>query len=292
MQDLRHGLDRLLIEPAVRAGLLEDLAHGGDLTTDAIVPRDARSRAAFVARDAGVVAGTDCARLAFELLDAGARLTVLKADGERVASGETIAIVEGSARAVLTGERTALNLLCRLSGIASATRTLADAIAHTKARVVDTRKTIPGLRALQKYAVRCGGGANHRFGLDDAVLIKDNHVALAGSVTEAVRRARAAVAHMVKIELEVDSLDQLREALALPIDAVLLDNMTPAQLREAVALVGGRFVTEASGRVDARTIVPIAETGVDLISVGWLTHGAGSLDIGLDIDLRPPDEAS
>jgi len=283
-----NELNRLLIEPAVRAGLLEDLSHGGDLTTDAIVPADARATAAFVARDAGVVAGTGCARLAFELLDAGARLTVLKADGERVANGETIATVEASARAVLTGERTALNLLCRLSGIASATRTLADAIAHTKARVVDTRKTIPGLRALQKYAVRCGGGGNHRFGLDDAVLIKDNHVALAGSVTEAVRRARAAVAHMVKIELEVDSLDQLREALALPIDAVLLDNMPPAQLREAVALVGGRFVTEASGRVDARTIVPVAEAGVDLISVGWLTHGSGSLDIGLDIDVRPP----
>lgn len=281
-----HELDRLLIEPVVRAGLLEDLSHGGDLTTEAIVPPDARATAAFVARDAGVVAGIGCARLAFELLDPAARLIVVKADGERVAAGETIATVDASARAVLTGERTALNVLCRLSGIASATRTLADAIAHTKARVVDTRKTIPGLRALQKYAVRCGGGGNHRFGLDDAVLIKDNHVALAGSVTEAVRRARASVAHMVKIELEVDSLDQLREALALPIDAVLLDNMTPAQLREAVGLVGGRFLTEASGRVDARTIVPIAETGVDLISVGWLTHGAGSLDIGLDIDVR------
>jgi len=282
-----HELNRLLIEPAVRAGLLEDLSHGGDLTTDAIVPADARATAAFVARDAGVVAGIGCARLAFELLDPTARLTILKADGERVASGETVARIEASARAVLTGERTALNLLCRLSGIASATRTLADAIAHTKARVVDTRKTIPGLRALQKYAVRCGGGGNHRFGLDDAVLIKDNHVALAGSVTEAVRRARAAVAHLVKIELEVDSIDQLREALELPIDAVLLDNMTPAQLREAVALVGGRFVAEASGGVDARTIVEIAETGVDLISVGWLTHGAGSLDIGLDIARTP-----
>ena len=286
-----HELNRLLIEPAVRAGLLEDLSHGGDLTTDAIVPADARATAAFVARDAGVVAGIGCARLAFELLDPTARLTILKADGERVASGETVARIEASARAVLTGERTALNLLCRLSGIASATRTLADAIAHTKARVVDTRKTIPGLRALQKYAVRCGGGGNHRFGLDDAVLIKDNHVALAGSVTEAVRRARAAVAHLVKIELEVDSIDQLREALELPIDAVLLDNMTPAQLREAVALVGGRFVAEASGGVDARTIVEIAETGVDLISVGWLTHGAGSLDIGLDIAQTPGSSA-
>jgi nicotinate-nucleotide pyrophosphorylase (carboxylating) len=274
---------RLLVEPAVRAGLLEDLSHGGDLTTDAIVSAEARATAAFVARDAGVVAGIDCARLAFEILDPGARFIVRKDDGERVGAGETIATVEASARAVLTGERTALNLLCRLSGIASATRTLADAIAHTHARVVDTRKTIPGLRALQKYAVRCGGGGNHRFGLDDAVLIKDNHVALAGSVTEAVARARASVAHLVKIELEVDSLEQLREALTLPIDAVLLDNMTPAQLREAVDLVAGRFLTEASGRVNAQTIVPIAEAGVDIISVGWLTHGAGSLDIGLDI---------
>ncbi len=278
-------LQRLLIEPVVRAGLLEDLSHGGDLTTDAIVPEAARATARFVARDAGVIAGLGCARLAFELLDPSARFASAKHDGERVAAGETIATIDASARAVLTGERTALNLLCRLSGIATATRTLADAIAHTRARVVDTRKTIPGLRALQKYAVRCGGGGNHRFGLDDAVLIKDNHVALAGSVTEAVRRARTSVAHLVKIELEVDSLDQLREALDLPIDAVLLDNMSPKQLREAVALVAGRFLTEASGRVEARTIVPIAESGVDLISVGWLTHGAGSLDIGLDIAL-------
>ncbi len=278
-------LHRLLIEPVVRAGLLEDLSHGGDLTTDAIVPEGARATARFVARDAGVVAGLACAQLAFELLVPSARCAVAKHDGERVAAGETIATVDASARAVLTGERTALNLLCRLSGIASATRTLVDAIAHTRARVVDTRKTIPGLRALQKYAVRCGGGGNHRFGLDDAVLIKDNHVALAGSVTEAVRRARTSVAHLVKIELEVDSLDQLREALDLPIDAVLLDNMSPEQLREAVALVDRRFLTEASGRVNAQTIAPIAETGVDLISVGWLTHGAGSLDIGLDIAL-------
>ncbi|MDQ2991254.1 MAG: carboxylating nicotinate-nucleotide diphosphorylase, partial [Candidatus Eremiobacteraeota bacterium] len=244
-------LHRLLIEPVVRAGLLEDLSHGGDLTTDAIVPAAARATANFVTRDPGVVAGLACAQLAFELLDPSARFTIAKHDSELVAAGTTIATVEASARAVLTGERTALNLLCRLSGIATATRTFADAIAHTRARVVDTRKTIPGLRALQKYAVRCGGGGNHRFGLDDAVLIKDNHVALAGSVTEAVRRARASVAHLVKIELEVDSLDQLREALDLPIDAVLLDNMSPEQLREAVALVGGRFLTEASGRVDA-----------------------------------------
>lgn len=279
-----YSLTRELIEPIVRAGLLEDLSHGGDLTTDAIVPIATRGRAVFVARDAGVVSGLDCARIAFALLDDATRLTARRNDGDRIDAGETIATVEGSARAILTGERTALNLLCRLSGIASATRTLADAIAHTRARVADTRKTIPGLRALQKYAVRCGGGSNHRFGLDDAILIKDNHVALAGSVTEAVRRARERAGHMVKIELEVDTLDQVREALALPIDALLLDNMSPAQLAEAVALVSGRCLTEASGRVSAQTIIPIAEAGVDLISVGWLTHGAGSLDIGLDIE--------
>lgn len=282
MNDARE-LSPLLVEPIVRAGLLEDCSRGGDLTTEAIVPADARGTAAFVARDDGVVAGLACARIAFELLDPAAAFAPRVADGDRVRAGETIATIAGRARAILTGERTALNLLCRLSGIASATRALADAIAHTRARVADTRKTIPGLRALQKYAVRCGGGANHRFGLDDAILIKDNHVAIAGSVSEAVRRARAGSGHMVKIELEVDTLDQLREALELPIDAVLLDNMTPERLREAVALVGGRFTTEASGRVDERSIVAIAETGVDLISVGWLTHGAGSLDIGLDI---------
>jgi nicotinate-nucleotide pyrophosphorylase (carboxylating) len=279
-------LPDLLIEPIVRAGLLEDIGHGGDLTTDAIVPADLRASASFVARDAGVVSGLACARLAFALLDPYSEFSVLVDDGARVERGQTLATIAGSARAMLTGERTALNLLCRLSGIATATRALSDAIAHTNARVIDTRKTIPGLRMLQKYAVRCGGGANHRFGLDDGILIKDNHVALARSLETAVARARERAGHMVKIELEVDSLDQLREVLTLPIDAVLLDNMTPAMLREAVALVDGRFTTEASGRVDATTIVAVAETGVDLISLGWLTHGAPSLDIGLDVTAK------
>lgn len=268
----------------MRAALLEDLSHGGDITTDAIVPAGLRARANFVARDPGIVAGLPCARVAFEQLDPNVVLETRKNDGERVAAGETIATAQGDARALLTAERTALNLLCRLSGIATATSALVDAIAHTHARVADTRKTIPGLRALQKYAVRCGGGANHRFGLDDAVLVKDNHIALAGSVARALDLARRSVGHLVKIEVEVDTLDQLREALLQQPDAILLDNMGPDMLREAVAIIGGRAIAEASGRVDERTIVPIAETGVDLISVGWLTHGAGSLDIGFDFE--------
>jgi nicotinate-nucleotide pyrophosphorylase (carboxylating) len=276
---------RLLVEPVVRAGLLEDLSHGGDLTTDAIVPQTLDAKARFVARDAGVVCGTQCAAIAFELLDPLVRLQVHRADGSRIAAGETIANVAGNARAILTAERTALNLLCRLSGIATATRALVDAIAHTRAQIVCTRKTIPGLRVLQKYAVRCGGGSNHRFGLDDGVLIKDNHVALAGSLAKAVEIARHSAGHMVKIELEVDTLEQLREAVSLPIDAVLLDNMSPQMLSEAVAIVGGRMLTEASGRVTLENVAAIAESGVDIISSGWLTQSAPALDIGLDIEV-------
>jgi nicotinate-nucleotide pyrophosphorylase (carboxylating) len=276
---------RLLVEPIVRAGLLEDLSHGGDLTTDAIVPATRSAQASFVARDAGVIAGIDCAAIALELLDPRARVVVHLGDGERAQAGERIASVESNARALITAERTALNLLCRLSGVATATRELVDAIAHTRAQVVCTRKTIPGLRVLQKYAVRCGGGSNHRFGLDDAVLIKDNHIALAGSVAKAVEAARVGAGHLVKIELEVDTLDQLREAVTLPIDAVLLDNMSPDMLREAVNIVGGRMLTEASGRVTPRNIAAIAESGVDLISSGWVTQGAPALDIGLDITI-------
>ncbi len=276
---------RLLVEPVVRAGLLEDLSHGGDLTTDAIVPQTLDAKARFVARDAGVVCGTQCAAIAFELLDPLVRLQVHRADGSRIAAGETIANVAGNARAILTAERTALNLLCRLSGIAAATRALVDAIAHTRAQIVCTRKTIPGLRVLQKYAVRCGGGSNHRFGLDDGVLIKDNHVALAGSLAKAVEIARHCAGHMVKIELEVDTLEQLRDAASLPIDAVLLDNMSPQMLSEAVAIVGGRMLTEASGRVTLENVAAIAESGVDIISSGWLTQSAPALDIGLDIEV-------
>jgi nicotinate-nucleotide pyrophosphorylase (carboxylating) len=278
--------DRLLIEPLVRVALLEDLGHGGDITTDAIVAPELRTTARIVARQDGVIAGLDAALLAFELLEPGAtHASVLARDGSEVTRGMVVAELEGPARVLLTGERTMLNLLCRLSGIASATRRLVSAVAGTRAQVIDTRKTTPGLRVLEKYAVRCGGGGNHRFGLDDAVLIKDNHLALAGSVHEAVARVRARSGHMVKVEVEVDTLEQLREALREPIDAVLLDNMEPAMLQEAVRIVNGAVVTEASGGVRPETIAAIAATGVDLISVGWLTHSAPALDLGLDIAL-------
>ncbi len=277
---------RLVVEPLILTALREDLAHGADVTTDAIVPPGRIARAEVIARAPGVVAGIDAALLAFELLaPATMRYDVRLDDGTGVKRGDTIVAIEGPARALLTGERTMLNLLCRLSGIATATRRMVEAVAGTRAQIVDTRKTTPGLRALEKFAVRCGGGANHRFGLDDAVLIKDNHLALAGSIAGAVTLARKRVGHMMKIEVEVDTLEQLREALASPIDAVLLDNMTPETLAEAVRIVDGRVLTEASGGIRPETIRAVAESGVDLISVGWLTHGAPSLDLGLDIAL-------
>jgi nicotinate-nucleotide pyrophosphorylase (carboxylating) len=277
-----NRLPMVMIEPAVRAALLEDLGRAGDLTTDSIVPADALTRCALVARQAGIVAGLDFAATAFRLIDPAIRVDVALPDGSRLRPGDLIATISGPARGVLTAERTALNFLCHLSGVASGTRGIADAIEGTKAQVCCTRKTMPGLRFAQKYAVRVGGGSNHRFGLDDAVLIKDNHVAIAGGVRPAVERARAGVGHLVKIELEVDTLEQLDEALALRVDAVLLDNMGPEMLRQAVAMVDGRAVTEASGRIRPDTAPAIAESGVDLLSVGWLTHSATVLDVGLD----------
>jgi nicotinate-nucleotide pyrophosphorylase (carboxylating) len=220
-------LPAIMVEPAVRAALLEDLGRAGDLTTDAIVPANERTECMLVARQAGVVAGLDFAITAFRLIDPAIETLVERPDGSRLAPGDLIAVIRGPARGVLTAERTALNFLCHLSGVASATRGIVDAITGTKAQVVCTRKTMPGLRAAQKYAVRVGGGSNHRFGLDDAVLIKDNHVAIAGGVRAAVERARTGVGHLVKIELEVDTLAQLQEAVALDVDAVLLDNMGP-----------------------------------------------------------------
>ncbi|MGC3992933.1 MAG: carboxylating nicotinate-nucleotide diphosphorylase [Propionicimonas sp.] len=277
-----RALPRLVIEPLVRAALLEDLGRAGDITTDAIIAADATATVDLVAREPGVVAGTDCARLAWELVDPRIAVTDLLPDGSRVQPGTVIGTATGPARGLLSGERVALNFLGHLSGVATGTATIADAIAHTRARVADTRKTIPGLRALQKHAVVAGGGSNHRFGLDDAVLIKDNHIAVAGGITPAVAAAKAHVGHLVKIEVEVDSLAQLEELLPLGVDAVLLDNMGPDLLREAVAMVAGRLVTEASGRITPASAVPLAEAGVDLISVGWLTHSARVLDIGLD----------
>ncbi|MBV8091843.1 MAG: carboxylating nicotinate-nucleotide diphosphorylase [Acetobacteraceae bacterium] len=272
----------LMVEPLVRAALLEDLGRAGDVTTDAIVPPTQRARTALVARQAGVVAGLDIACMAFRMMDPALRLLAKRRDGDAVAPGERIASIEGPARGLLTAERTALNFLCHLSGIATATASIVAAAAGQKARIVCTRKTTPGLRGLQKYAVRVGGGSNHRFGLDDAVLIKDNHIAIAGGISPAVERARAAIGHLVKIQVEVDTLDQLQEALELGVDAVLLDNMSLPLLAEAVSITSGRAITEASGRITPETAPAIAQTGVDLISVGWLTHSAPALDIGLD----------
>jgi nicotinate-nucleotide pyrophosphorylase (carboxylating) len=274
---------RLIIEPIVRAALLEDLGRAGDITTEAIVPEHAEVEAVIAARQPGIVAGLDAALLAFELVDPTLRITRARGDGARVSRGDTVARIGGRARGVLAAERTALNLLSRVSGIATATRALADAIADTKAKIVCTRKTTPGLRTLEKEAVRLGGGANHRFGLDDAMLIKDNHIALAGGVRPALNGARRHAGHLVKIELEVDTLDQLAEALEVGVDAVLLDNMAPETLRRAVAMVDGRAITEASGRISLETVPAIAATGVDLISSGWITHSAPILDLGLDI---------
>ena len=274
---------RLIIEPIVRAALLEDLGRAGDITTDAIVPEDASVEAVIAARQPGVVAGLDAAFLAFELIDPTLRIERICADGARISRGDVVARIAGRARGVLGAERTALNLLSRMSGVATATRALADAIAGYRAKIVCTRKTTPGLRALEKHAVRLGGGANHRFGLDDAMLIKDNHIALAGGVRAALERARLHAGHLVKIELEVDTLDQLAEALQLGVDAVLLDNMTPETMRRAVKMVDGRAVTEASGRITPEPAPAVAASGVDLISCGWITHSAPILDLGLDI---------
>ena len=275
-------LPDVMLEPLVRMALLEDLGRAGDLTTDTIVPADAQDSLRLVARQGGVLAGVDLARLAFHLLDSSLVFEPLCGDGTVLAPGMEIARIRGKSRAILTAERTALNYLCHLSGVASATYSIAQAIQPYGTRVTCTRKTMPGLRALQKYAVRVGGGSNHRFGLDDAVLIKDNHIALAGDVATAVGRARAGVGHMVKIELEVDTLAQLESALQLGVDVVLLDNMDLETLRTAVAMCRGKAVTEASGRITPETAPQVAATGVDQIAVGWLTHSAKVLDIGLD----------
>ena len=263
--------------------MLEDLGRAGDITTDAIVPDDATVEAVIAARQPGVLAGLDAALLAFELGDPTLRIERICDDGTRISRGEVVARISGRARGVLAAERTALNLLSRMSGVATATRALADAIAGSKAKIVCTRKTTPGLRVLEKEAVRLGGGANHRFGLDDAMLIKDNHIAIAGGVRPALERARRHAGHLVKIELEVDTLDQLAEAFEVGIDAVLLDNMSPETMRRAVALVDGRAITEASGRINLETAPIVAATGVDLISSGWITHSTPILDLGLDV---------
>jgi nicotinate-nucleotide pyrophosphorylase (carboxylating) len=275
-------LPRIIVEPLVRNALLEDLGLAGDITSAAVIPADHRSVVVMAAREPGVIAGLDAAELAFQLVDPTIVMRRQVQDGAAVAPGDIIATIAGPSRGLLTAERTALNFLGHLSGIASVTATIAAAISGTRASVACTRKTTPGLRALEKYAVRAGGGMNHRFALYDAVLIKDNHIAVAGGVRDAIRSAKAGVGHLVKIEVEVDTLLQLREAMEEGVDAVLLDNMPPEQLREAVQIVAGRAITEASGRITPQTAAAIATTGIDLISVGWLTHSAPVLDIGLD----------
>ena len=275
-------LPDVLIAPTVRAALAEDLGRAGDVTAQACIPAEARLKAAFATRKPGVISGLACVRLTIAELDPAAEVELLVGDGEAVATGAKLARVEANARALLSAERTALNLLGRLSGIATLTRSYVDAIAGTGARIVDTRKTTPGLRALEKYAVRCGGGVNHRFGLDDAILIKDNHVAACGSVGEAVRRAKAFAGHLMKVEVEVDTLAQFDEALAEAPDVIMLDNFSLPDLAEAVRRAAGRVVLEASGGITLETVRGVAETGVDVISVGALTHSVGVLDIGLD----------
>jgi nicotinate-nucleotide pyrophosphorylase (carboxylating) len=279
-------LSPLEIDAAVMRALAEDLGRAGDITSTATVPEGTRARAEFVARQAGTIAGLPLVDATLRKLDPTIAITPHHRDGDAVGARMKLLTIEGDARAVLAAERTALNFLGHLSGIATAAAAFVTLIAHTRARVCCTRKTTPGLRALQKYAVRCGGGFNHRFGLDDAILIKDNHIAVAGGVRAVLERARQSAGHLVKIEIEVDRLDQLREVLDTGLaDVALLDNMEPAMLREAVKLTAGRLVLEASGGITLASAAAVAETGVDYLSSGAITHSSPSLDVGLDIEM-------
>ncbi len=275
-------LPEIMIEPSIRMALLEDLGRTGDLTSDAVIDPGMTASVVLSAREFGIVAGLDFARLAFSLIDREVVFTCQVTDGDAISPGKVLAKVQGSARSILAAERVALNFLGRLSGIASSTAKIAKAISHTRAKISCTRKTTPGLRFAEKYAVRAGGGVNHRFGLDDAILIKDNHIAIAGSVEKALTRAKQYAGHLVKVEIEVDTLEQLEKVLYYRPDAILLDNMDSKTLREAVTLIGGNAISEASGRITAENAPEVAETGVDLISIGWLTHSTKVLDIGLD----------
>jgi nicotinate-nucleotide pyrophosphorylase (carboxylating) len=272
----------IVYQDLIHRALQEDLGRAGDLTTDATVQVEALATGEIRSRKEGRIAGLHAALFAFQVLDPTVTLEILTPDGSDVAAGGTVARIEGRARALLSAERTALNLLGRLCGIATTTRSMVRAVAKTEAKIVCTRKTTPLLRTLEKYAVRCGGGANHRFGLDDAILIKDNHRLLAGGAAAAVRKARDYAGHLVKIEVEIEDLADLERVLKLGVDVVLLDNMSLGELRQAVAIVGGRAITEASGGITPETAPEIAATGVDLLSVGWLTHSAPVLDLGLD----------
>jgi nicotinate-nucleotide pyrophosphorylase (carboxylating) len=279
-------LSPLEIEAAVMPALNEDLGRAGDITSIATVPEDTNGRAVVVARKPGVIAGLPLVEVCFRRLSGDIEIVSSARDGDAFAAGAKLMTVEGNARAILGAERTALNFLGHLSGIATATAAFAKRVAHTKARIICTRKTTPGLRALEKYAVRCGGGFNHRFGLDDAMLIKDNHIAVAGGIGAVLRRAKAAAGHLVKIEIEVDSLDQLDEVLKVGLaDVVLIDNFDLESMRRAVAMAAGRVVIEASGGITLNSAAAIAETGVDYLSSGSLTHSVQNLDIGLDIEM-------
>jgi len=278
----RLAVPDMLVVPLVREALIEDFGRRGDITSQALVPKDRDWSAALTARQEGIVAGTEIARMVFSLIDPLVSFEALCRDGQKVVRGDRIAVLHGPAQSLLLGERVALNFLSHLSGIATLTDKFVAATKPHKARICCTRKTTPGLRALEKYAVTVGGGSNHRFGLDDAVMIKDNHIAVVGSIAKAVHLARASVGHMVKIEVEIDGLDQLRAVLDLPVDAVLLDNMPVELMAHAVAIVGGRFVTEASGGVTLDKVPAIAATGVDVISVGAITNSAPILDIAMD----------
>lgn len=272
------------LRPLVEAALREDL-RSGDVTTEALIPAALRGVAAMNFRADGVVCGLSLARIAFESLDANAEIEIFATEGQRVKAGDTILRVRATGRALLSAERVALNFAQRLSGIATLTAQFVAASEGTKARIADTRKTTPNLRLLEKYAVKCGGASNHRFALDDLILIKDNHIALCGGISQAVERARQFACHALKIEVECDTLAQVEEAVAVRADILLLDNMSAETLAQAVALIGGRALSEASGGVNLDTVRAIAQSGVDIISVGALTHGAKSLDIGLDVEI-------
>jgi len=285
----RHDLAPLpqhVIHDAVATALREDFGLAGDITSAATIPPDQIAEASIVAREPGVIAGLAVAQAVFHAVDRDVRFAVMAEEGQRVEAGTVLAHVAGAARSLLAGERVGLNFLGRMSGIATLTEQYVSAVEGTGARIACTRKTTPGHRALEKYAVRAGGGVNHRFGLFDGMLIKDNHVTAAGGLLPAIERARAAAGHMVRIEVEVDTLAQLEEALALGVDAILLDNMTRDELCEAVRRAGGLVLLEASGGVSLETVAGIAATGVDLISAGAVTHSARCLDVSLDFAPR------
>ena len=279
-------LNEVLLAPLVESALLEDLGRRGDVTSQATIPADKQATLTLTVRNDGVVCGLDLARLAFAQVDASIEFTAHTQDGAWVTAGEALATISGNARNLLTAERTALNFMTHLSGIATATREVVDLVADYPAQITCTRKTIPGLRTVQKYAVRCGGGRNHRLGLDDAILIKDNHIAIAGNIPNAIAQAKQLAGHLIPIEIEVDTLEQLQQAIDAGAELVLLDNMSPDTLRQAVALCknhpSSRIKTEASGGITPDSVVAVAETGVDFIAMGYLTHSTTALDIGMD----------